>query len=97
MSQIEVWSHKLLSARQAPAPNSADSGAGAGVSADAEQPHPSAPKRCACCGAASGPGVTLRLCSGCRLVRFCGAACQRQMWPEHKAACKAAAAAAEQR
>ena len=27
-------------------------------------------------------------CSGCRLVRYCGAACQKADWPAHKTACR---------
>ena len=27
-------------------------------------------------------------CSGCRLVRYCGPACQKADWPAHKAACR---------
>lgn len=51
------------------------------------------PKRCAGCGAASGPaGQKLRRCSGCRAVHFCSEQCQRVAWPEHRAACRAAAA-----
>ncbi|GAB4822950.1 hypothetical protein N2152v2_009996 [Parachlorella kessleri] len=48
-----------------------------------------APKCCACCGATSGPGTKLKVCFGCRSVHFCGEACQRRAWPEHKAACRA--------
>ena len=30
-----------------------------------------------------------KLCSGCRLVRYCGAGCQKADWPAHRAACRA--------
>lgn len=30
-----------------------------------------------------------RLCSGCRTVRYCCAACQKADWKAHKMACKA--------
>ncbi len=33
------------------------------------------------------------VCAGCRTARYCGRACQRQAWPQHKAICKAVAAA----
>ncbi len=34
-----------------------------------------------------------RRCSGCRTVRFCSAACQREAWPQHRVACRLLAAA----
>jgi hypothetical protein len=37
---------------------------------------------------------TLKACGACRLVLYCGAACQKGHWPEHKKACKAARDAA---
>ncbi|PRW39186.1 histone lysine methyltransferase Set6 [Chlorella sorokiniana] len=45
------------------------------------------------CGATKG----LRRCGGCGTVRYCGVACSKAHWPEHKAECRrlqAAAAAA---
>jgi hypothetical protein len=52
---------------------------------------------CAGCGAteAAGSGVRLRLCRGCRRVRYCGEECMRRQWRGHRAACKAAQAAAQ--
>mmetsp|Transcript_22274 Transcript_22274/g.56039 ORF Transcript_22274/g.56039 Transcript_22274/m.56039 type:complete len:128 (+) Transcript_22274:564-947(+) len=38
---------------------------------------------CAGCGAAMAKLV----CSRCREVNYCGAACQRRDWPRHKADC----------
>jgi hypothetical protein len=32
-------------------------------------------------------------CSGCLAARYCGKACQRQHWQQHKLVCKALAAA----
>ena len=33
-----------------------------------------------------------KLCSGCKLVRYCSAKCQKADWKEHKRACKLIAA-----
>lgn len=55
----------------------------------------------ACCGhcgmqsgasaAGAGGRVKLMRCRGCRAVWYCGMDWQRSHWPQHKAACKAAA------
>ena len=34
------------------------------------------------------------ICAGCRTARYCGRACQRAAWRQHKPVCKALAAAA---
>jgi len=62
---------------------------GSSLQPGAERP-PQVDKRCACCDATPGPGVRLKLCCGCRSVRYCGNACQQRAWPQHKAACRAA-------
>lgn len=54
---------------------------------------------CAACGQVAGAGVRLRPCRGCEGgpaggVLYCGAACQRAHWGQHKAFCKLGAAAA---
>lgn len=50
--------------------------------------------RCAACGALSrdvaGGWATLKSCSACHTVRYCGEPCQKLNWGMHKAACKAA-------
>jgi hypothetical protein len=38
--------------------------------------------------------VRLRLCRGCRQVRYCGEECMRRHWASHRPACKAAQASA---
>ena len=44
-----------------------------------------APRACDGCGTVEAP--KLMLCARCRTARFCGAACQRAAWAEHKKAC----------
>ncbi len=52
------------------------------------------------CGNISGPTEVLLvsgrscICAGCRVARYCGRACQRAAWKQHKPVCKALAAAA---
>jgi hypothetical protein len=46
-------------------------------------------RACAHCSAAA---ASLRACSSCGCVRYCGAECQRAAWKAHKASCRAAAA-----
>ena len=40
------------------------------------------------------PEPSHKVCTGCRVVRYCGAACQKKDWSAHKAACAALAAEA---
>jgi hypothetical protein len=40
---------------------------------------------------ASPEGKNYRMCSGCKIVRYCCAQCQKNDWKVHKVACKAAA------
>ena len=40
------------------------------------------------------PGDKSKLCSGCKVVHYCSAACQANDWKMHKVGCKATAAAA---
>ena len=53
-----------------------------------------ATRRCAhaCCativGAREADSPRGKLCSGCRVVRYCGPACQKADWRAHKAACR---------
>ena len=46
---------------------------------------------CANCSLPEQPGVTLRPCSRCKLVRYCGTECQSQHWKKggHKQFCVA--------
>ena len=43
------------------------------------------PRRCAACGKTE---VKLKLCTGCRSVRFCSRQCSVDFWPTHKRDCK---------
>ena len=48
---------------------------------------------CAECGKEEGTGgVNLKTCKSCMIVKYCGAACQRNHWPKHKQECKQRAA-----
>ena len=49
-------------------------------------------QRCASCGIAGGDDITLKKCTACHLVRYCGVKCQRDHWPTHKKECKKRAA-----
>lgn len=45
---------------------------------------------CDGCGVRSTPGgATLKVCSACDSVAYCGADCQKRAWKEHKQLCKA--------
>ena len=45
---------------------------------------------CDGCGVRGTPGgAALRVCSACDSVAYCGAACQKRAWKEHKQLCKA--------
>jgi hypothetical protein len=44
-------------------------------------------RECATCEA-KGENVELQLCSGCGLIRYCSAACQKADWKAHKAICR---------
>ena len=46
-------------------------------------------RTCAACGKLA---LQMLKCSRCTAVFYCGAACQKRHWREHKAACGAAAA-----
>ncbi|KAJ7494001.1 hypothetical protein FB451DRAFT_1491593 [Mycena latifolia] len=44
---------------------------------------------CYSCGAVSTEdGVTLRKCSGCKLVSYCSSECQKKDWRDHKKLCR---------
>src|SRR6056300_2075262 len=43
---------------------------------------------CACCGKAEVDDVSLKICTACRLVKYCGVECQKNHRPQHKKACK---------
>jgi hypothetical protein len=67
-----------------------------------EQGHvPASGDRCAACAQKPADGARLRLCRGCRSVRYCSLECMRSAWPGHRHACQerqaeASAAAAPQ-
>ncbi len=47
---------------------------------------------CASCGITGGDDVKLKLCTACKLVKYCGVNCQKNHRPLHKKACKKKAA-----
>jgi len=47
---------------------------------------------CASCGKAEVDDVKLKICTACRLVKYCSVDCQKNHRPQHKKACKKRAA-----
>src|SRR6056300_1444694 len=48
--------------------------------------------RCASCGTAAGGNINLKICTACKLVRYCSVECQKNHRRQHKKACKKRAA-----
>ncbi|GFR42987.1 hypothetical protein Agub_g3986 [Astrephomene gubernaculifera] len=87
-SHLAIREHRCRQALQAAGLEDPQQGA-------QERPQPAAAdmlKACCnpWCGNFEGPSEgALRLCkcAGCKAVRYCGAACQKQHWPYHKSLC----------
>ena len=47
---------------------------------------------CASCGKAAVDDVKLKICTACKLVKYCSVECQKNHRPQHKKACKKRAA-----
>ena len=43
---------------------------------------------CANCGKAAVDDITLKICTACKLVKYCSVECQKNHRPQHKKACK---------
>ncbi len=47
---------------------------------------------CASCGITGGDGISLKICTACKLVRYCSVDCQKNHRSQHKKACRKRAA-----
>jgi tetratricopeptide (TPR) repeat protein len=47
---------------------------------------------CASCGITGGDNIKLKICTACKLVKYCSVDCQRNHRPQHKRECKKRAA-----
>src|SRR5210317_1224568 len=47
---------------------------------------------CANCGKAAVDNIKLKICTACKLVKYCSVECQKNHRPQHKRACKKRAA-----
>ncbi len=47
---------------------------------------------CACCGKPADDDIKLKICTACKLVKYCSVECQKNHRPKHKKACKKKAA-----
>ena len=47
---------------------------------------------CASCGISGGDNVKLKLCTACKLLKYCSVECQKNHRPQHKKTCKKRAA-----
>ena len=43
---------------------------------------------CANCGKAAVDNIILKICTACKLVKYCSVDCQKNHRPQHKRACK---------
>jgi len=43
---------------------------------------------CASCGKTGADDVKLKICTACKLVKYCSVECQKNHRPQHKKACK---------
>jgi tetratricopeptide (TPR) repeat protein len=62
------------------------------MSADLESTDEVVMMCCACCGKAEVDEVKLKICTACKLVKYCSVECQKDHRPQHKKACKQRAA-----
>nr|GAT56403.1 predicted protein [Mycena chlorophos] len=53
-----------------------------------EEEAPREVKRCDQCKSLWTDGALLKICSRCRVARYCSAECQKKAWPKHKTSCK---------
>ena len=77
--------------RQTASPKSTQFSLGERLRAEWSRRGAALPSGCtAGCGASGGAATKLRLCSRCKMARYCSVECQRRHWPTHKLACRPA-------
>jgi hypothetical protein len=78
--QTEDWKEHKKVCRPSVVPTCAEEAAPADVKVCAKKSTTSEVEACANCAATVNDGVQLFPCAGCKLVRYCGKACQTQHW-----------------
>ena len=90
--RAEVLDPLALRLKEEAAAEEADPSKQAQLAVDTAEALATRPCAHVCCttivGAREAESPRGKLCSGCRVVRYCGAACQKADWRAHKAACR---------
>ena len=67
-----------------PSTNKKNRGKGKKQKAEKKQVQPTKSK----CTGCDKIGEDFKVCSACKLAKYCTSSCQRSHWPEHKSTCK---------